>query len=337
MICTGIGTMSEARGDLTILDAGGANLPSTELHDLMAEAAAFGQRRRARATADAYRSDWQSFAAFCNRYRLPTTPPNPKVVSLYLTDLARRAKVSTIERHLTGIGVTYRDQGLHLDRSHPYIVEILTGIRNEKGVAPDQAAPVLLEDIQAMMQRLRPGIIGIRDRALLLTGFVGGFRRAELVALAVEDLTYVPRQGYSARLRRSKRNQAGKAEYKAIIYGKNEATCPVRALKAWLEASEIESGPVFRGLLPDYSLRPQGLNARAVARIVQHYAAEIGLPAQLYSGHSLRAGFVTQARMNGVSSEDVRQQTGHASTKQVDDYDRRRNVFVNTPARRLGL
>lgn len=284
-----------------------------------------------------YRADWNSFTIFCGRFSLPTTPPDPHVVGLYLTDLARRCKISTLERRLSGIRQTYADAGLHLDRRHPAIAHVLEGVRRQKKVAPSQAEPLLLDDLKAMLRVLRAEPFGPRDKALLLTGFVGAFRRSELVALTVEDLTFVPSHGFSIRLNHSKRNQTGRSEYKAIVYGSTPDTCPVEAINAWLEASDISEGPIFRGILPDYQLREGALNARAVSRIIQLYAERAGLVAGRYSGHSLRAGFVTQARLNGVPTDDVRLQTGHASLRQVDTYNRNRTIFANTPARRLGV
>jgi integrase len=174
------------------------------------------------------------------------------------------------------------------------------------------------------------GVKGTRDRALLLIGFAGAFRRSELVALTVADIANA-QQGLIITLLRSKTDQEGIGRKVAIPFARG-AVCPVIALQKWLEVSSITEGPIFRavnrhGVISDTSLDPQ-----AVAWVVKERAKAAGLDPNKYSGHSLRAGLVTSAAQMGVSSWKIRAQTGHASDAMLSRYIRDANIFVDNAA-----
>jgi integrase len=147
-----------------------------------------------------------------------------------------------------------------------------------------------------MRQQL--GLLAQFDRTLLLFGLAGAFRRSELVALDVEDVS--EDDGLRILLRRSKTDQDGDGQTRGLPYGSNPATCPVRAWRAWLAASGIVSGPAFRGVSRHGQLRATRLSDRAIADMVKRRAAAAGLDPQLFSGHSLRAGFATEGYRQGV-------------------------------------
>ena len=142
------------------------------------------------------------------------------------------------------------------------------------------------------------GLAGLRDRALLLLGFAGAFRRSELVDVDVGDIAETE-TGLLVTIRGSKTDQERQGVTIAIARG--DIACPVKALRAWLDAAGIEAGPIFRPIDRHGNLLPSRLTAQSVANIVKAYAARAGFDASTFSGHSLRSGFLTSAAGKGAS------------------------------------
>ena len=184
------------------------------------------------------------------------------------------------------------------------------GIRRSLGTAQTAKAPALLHDLKRMLDHLPGTRVGLRDRALLLLGFAGAFRRSELVALDLADLDF-SQSGLAITLRKSKTDQEGRSRRIGIPYGSSEHTCPVRSVQAWLETARISDGAVFRSLDPFQHVQSRRLSDRAVARIVKRRAAAVGLDPSRYAGHSLRAGLATSAAAGGASERAIMNQTGH--------------------------
>jgi integrase len=187
-----------------------------------------------------------------------------------------------------------------------------------------------------MVAMLPDKLIGVRDRALLLVGFAGAFRRSELVSLDVGDVE-IRREGLLVTLRRSKTDQEAAGREVAIPYGSNPDTCPVRALEAWLEASGIADGPLWRAVDKGGRLQPGRLSDKAVALVVKKRAEAAGLDPDLYAGHSLRAGLATAAAAAGASERSIMEQTGHKSVQTVRRYIRRGTQFRDNAAGMVGL
>jgi integrase len=196
-------------------------------------------------------------------------------------------------------------------------------------------APVLTEDLRAML-RAPSNLLGIRDQALLLTGFAGAFRRSGLVALDVSDLTFGP-EGLLIKIRRSKTDQEGSGRDVAIPHGTYELTCPVRVMRKWLEAAAIVEKPIFRSGHRGGIVLSGRLSGHGVGRIVKRYAKATGLTVASFSGHSLRAGFVTSAARAGEPERRIMRQPGHKSIEMVLRYVRRANAFSDNAALALGL
>src|SRR5919198_2642475 len=117
------------------------------------------------------------------------------------------------------------------------------GIVRTHGSRPQRRAePAVTETLRALVAGLDDGRKGHRDRALLLLGFAGFLRRSELVALDVGDVVEVP-EGLEVLVRRSQTDQLGEGAVLPIPWGRHAATCPVRAWRAWLQASNIVGGP----------------------------------------------------------------------------------------------
>ena len=309
-----------------------------ELTRIASETRAYLAAAKAESTRRAYRADWDNFDAWCRRHALASLPATPETAALYITDLAASHKPATLRRRLTVIGRAHQAAGHPSPASmqEALVSETLKGIRRTKGTAQTGKRPLYTEQLRAMIRALPENLQGIRDRALLLIGFAGGFRRSELAALTAGRLA-VEKDGLVVTLDRSKTDQEGQGRQVAIPYGSNPETCPVRAYREWMEAAGLTAGAVFREIDRHGSVEAKALHKDSVGLIVKRAAARIGLEAALYAGHSLRAGLATQAYLNGANEISIMQQTGHRSLATVRKYIRESSLFRDNPAAKLGL
>jgi integrase len=296
----------------------------------------FIRQAKAANTVRAYRSDWQHFEAWCKVHRLAPLPAAQGTVALYLSSLAQSHKTSTIQRRVSAISQAHQAAGHESPTRALPVRTLLAGIRRSKGTAPATKAPVLTADVRAMLGTLKDGLLGARDRALLLLGFAGGFRRSELVGLDVSDVDFTA-DGLVVALRRSKTDQEGEGRKVGIPYGSNPDTCPVRSLEAWLQKSGISEGPLFHSVNRHGQPRSGRLTDKTVARVVKRTAQAAGLDPAKYSGHSLRAGLATAAAIGGASERAIMNQTGHRSLGMVRRYIRDGSLFRENAAASLGL
>lgn len=308
----------------------------TSLPAITVAAQAFAEASRSEATRVAYRSDWAQFTAWCESHGAESLPAAPSTVASYLADLARGHKVSTVQRHVAAINAAHRLAGAPSPTGHEAVRLVVRGIRRTKGVAPAQVRAISLDDLRRMVAVLPGGPAGDRDRALLLVGWAGAFRRSEIVALDVEDIEIVD-DGLVVHVRRSKADQEGAGREVGIPYGSSAATCPVRSLRQWLDAAHITSGPLFRRVDRHGHVGSQRLNSASVAAVVKRAAALAGLDPTPFSGHSLRAGLATAAAANGATESLIMAQTGHKSASIVRRYIRRASLFQNNAASVAGL
>lgn len=322
---------------MTLLDVAPTTpLPAT-LDDLADLAFTFATASKAPATIRAYRSDWQHFSTWCEAHGLVALPAEPSTVALYLTDMAATAKVATLTRRLSSISQAHRTAGHESPTGAQLVRTTMAGIRRTLGTAQTAKAPILTADLRAFTAGLAPDrVIDVRDRALLLLGFAGAFRRSELVALDIDDVLDGP-DGLTVTIRRSKTDQAGAGRKVGIPYGSNPDTCPVRALRAWLAAAEITAGPVFRAVDRHGNVAGARLSGEAVALVVKRHAGRLGLPIGAYAGHSLRAGLATAAAQAGASERSIMNQTGHRSLPVVRRYIRDGSLFRDNAAAVVGL
>lgn len=310
-------------------------LPSRDLATidaLVEQARYYAGAAKARATLRAYRSDWRLFEAWCAHRDLLALPASAEVIALYLADQASELKASTLQRRLSAISQAHQAAGHDSPTRSLKVRAVWAGIRRTHGTAEEGRAAILTEDLRAMVDRLP----GIRDRALLLLGFAGAFRRSELVSLDVSDLRFT-RAGLVVTLRRSKTDQEGQGTLKGIPHGANPETCPLKAVRAWLKGAGIEEGPLFRSVNRHGRVASARLSDRAVALAVKRAALAVGLDPDRYSGHSLRSGLATAAAAAGVSERAIMQQTGHRSVAMVRRYIRDGSLFRENAAGQIGL
>ena len=290
--------------------------------------------RGAANTIRAYAGDWRRFTAWCQLHRLDSLPAPVEALAGFLTELADAGKkVATIQRHAAAIAKAHELAGQPSPTANTQIKVLLKGIAREKKTRIKQAAAFSLSNFKRTIQSMDvTTLAGLRNRALLLLGFTGAFRRAELAALNVEDLTF-DEEGLIIAFNQSKTNQTGQADEKAIYYSPDVATCPIRSLQAWLRAStaDRQSGPVFVSLRKNNQLTSRRLTDKHINLITQRYLGAS------YTAHSLRASFVTVAKLNGADDSEIMNQTKHKTSAMIRRYTRLDNVRQHNAGKKLGL
>jgi len=296
----------------------------------------FARHSKAENTLRGYGADWRDFCAWCERSAQRPLPASPEAVAAYIAECAGRLKVGSIQRRLNAIAEAHKAMAVDSPTAAGIVRNTLKGIRRALGTAVVQKAPALTADIRAMVEAIDAGLIGARDRAMVLLGFAGAFRRAEVVGLDVADLAF-SRDGLTVTLRRSKTDQEAQGRNVGIPYGSNPETCPVRTVQGWLEQAALTEGPVFRALNRHGRVQPGRLSPVDVARVVKKLARRAGLNPAKYAGHSLRAGHATSAAAAGASERSIMAQTGHRSVQMVRRYIREGSLFRENSAGKLGL
>lgn len=304
---------------------------STDLQATVDEARAYVEASVPDSTQRAYRADWALFSEFCRRARVPSLPASPQIVALFVAERARSVRPATIRRALAAIAKMHSVAGHPSPTTAEPVPSAVRGVERLQGTRPAAKAPADHSTVERLVAACPTGTLrGLRDRAILLLGYAGAFRRSELVALRAEDLTF-REEGVAVLLRRSKTDQTGEGLVKAIPYAAGPL-CAARAVKAWLAAAQITSGPVFRGLHRNGSVLARPLSDQMVALVIKAAAAKAGLDPERLSGHSLRAGHVTEARARGVTDAETMATTGHKRVETLNMYDRRENPFRKTSA-----
>jgi|HubBroStandDraft_6_1064221.scaffolds.fasta_scaffold366504_2 integrase len=296
----------------------------------------FARQSKAENTLRGYRGDWKHFCGWCEARELSPLPASPETVAGYIAECAGHLKVGSIQRRLNAIAEAHKAVGVESPTSSGMVRNTMKGIRRTLGTPAVQKAAALTDDIRAMVSVTDSGLIGTRDRAMILLGFAGAFRRSELVGLNVEDCDF-GKDGLTITLRRSKTDQDGQGRKIGIPYGSNPETCPVRTVQAWMEQATITTGPLFRSITRHGRLRLGRLSGIDVARVVKKLAKRAGLDAPKYGGHSLRAGHATTAAIGGASERSIMNQTGHRSVQMVRRYIRDGSLFRENSAGKLGL
>ena len=282
---------------------------------------------KANNTLRAYKADFRDFALFCQQNGLNSMPSEPKIITLYLTHLSKSSKFSTLKRRLASISVIHKLNGHYLDTKHPIITENLLGIKRVKGTYQKAKKPILINDLKSIINVINEennSKTRSKDKALILVGFAGGFRRSELVSILYEDIEFV-REGVKIFVKRSKTDQSGEGMTKGIPYFSNPEYCPVESLKNWVQESKIKSGKIF------------DMSDKNVALTIKKYAALVGLDKNKYSGHSLRSGFATSTAELGAEERSIMAMTGHKTTQMVRRYIKEANLFKNNALNKIKI
>jgi site-specific recombinase XerD len=340
--------IAEARGKaLTARKEPTAKHPLAHALD---RAADFARADKAENTRKAYRSDFARFQSFCAQHRLSPLPAAPQTLAAFIATEAENAKASTIERRLAAIRYAHKLAGLKTPTDDERVKATARGIRRTLGTATSKKTPITDDTLRAILATLttngqknvpatkalivtdrcaapalsKGAIADLRDRALLLLGFAGAFRRSELVALNVADLLET-KEGLRVSIHRSKT----KPEATTIAIARGRKTCPVSALKAWLAAATITKGALFRRVTKAGRVLPDRLTAQSVALIVKAHARRAGLDPEQFSAHSLRAGFLTSAARRGASLFKMMDVSRHRSLSTLKGYIRDGELFAD--------
>jgi len=293
---------------------------------------------KAENTIKAYSADWRDFADWCERNGAPLMPTTPEAIVNYISSLAEDAKANTVARRITAISENHIAAGYDRERNpaHDGIVRnAIAAIRREKGTFQHGKAPILYETLQLIADGFEgQDLATLRDRALILLGFAGAFRRSELAAVQVEHLSFTP-QGLVVFIPRAKGDQQGRGSTIAIPFAPEKTICAARAVRDWLTASGLEAGPLFRPFKNNGQLRDSQLSDKSVALVVKKYVRLAGLDPAHFAGHSLRRGFATSAAQHDVDTLSIMRQTRHKSEKMVHRYIEQGTLFKDNPLSRI--
>lgn len=303
-------------------------LAQLELHNALQAAKRYSKKSRADSTWRAYRSDWRLFEAWCQSVRLASLPADPDTVAMFVASQASDGlNPSTLNRRLAAIRL------VHLGAGHPSphnalkVIEVMRGIRRDWGQPPAKKAAAIDEDIKKMADAAESqSRMGLRDRALLLFGFAGAFRRSELVALNTWNLEE-REEGLRVTIEKSKTDQEAQGQVIAIVRQPDSPYCPVQAIQDWVTVAEFESGALFRRMFRGDKVGASRLSAQSVALVIKEYASRAGLDWERYAAHSLRSGFLTSAAKKRANIFKMADQSRHKSLEMVREYVRETEIF----------
>jgi integrase len=298
-------------------------------------ARAYAHRAKGENTRRAYRAGVRAWCAWCDRHALPCLPASAADVTAFLAaERGRGASVNTVGLRRAAIRYLHFIAGCPVPTAQAQVAETMAGIHRtaaDQGELPKKKLAATAEILRQILAPIGDDLVGLRDRALLLVGFAGALRRAELAAIRVEHLEARER-GLRLTLPRSKGDRTGSGVTVAIPYGATEL-CPVRALRRWQDAAGITEGAMFRRIWQPPSRRKPGegplpcpvvgtaaIDAGTVARIVKARAATAGFDPRALGGHSLKRGALTTGMDRGVHPTRLKQLGRHKSYAVLDEY-----------------
>jgi len=291
----------------------------------------------------AYRADLIVFLEWCKVHDVTPLPCTPLNLIKFLEEQSDGFAMSTVSRRASSISWLHRRAGF-LGDDNPRLSGIVSeGIRLLKRRHRDRR--------QKQSKELTTGIVretmkecqedknvakGMRDRALILIGFASAMRRSELVRVDVNDLNFVL-EGLEILIPYSKTDQEGKGHVVRIARGQVPLTCPVEALREWLNYTGIIEGPVFRRVRKNGKIGPS-LSDWTVWDIIKTRMKQLGLKNwDEFAGHSMRSGFASTAADNGASLQAIKTQGNWKSDDSLLRYIRNKEDWDNAASYKLGL
>lgn len=275
-------------------------------------------------TLKSYSSDLRHFLSWGG-----SLPATDIMLANYLADLAQTFAVSTLERRVAALSRVHRAKGLPNPATSPLVKAVIRGVKREKTVKQRQAKPLLKQDLVRLIDTLGNDIRDVRDQALLTVGFWGGFRCSEICAINC-TASILRENRLVIELSRSKTDQTGIGRT-VLLTSRNDEICPVRGLSRWLRRSGITKGDIFRSVDRWGNLGQKAISSDHVARILIKRIAAAGMDVIGYSGHSLRAGYVTSQAKQGVPDWQIRAITGHKSSQSFENYIRTKPQHPDRP------
>ena len=240
----------------------------------------------------------------------------------YLARFADTLAVATLQHRLIAIHRAHLEAGHTSPAMDSLVKRTMQGIRRTKGTAQRRVKALVKDDIIELVltaEKQKP-MKAARDVALILVGFAGAFRRSELVSIRREDITVFD-HGVEIHIRRTKTQQ--EKGHTVFIPCAKSSRCPVKALEKWLALSGVEQGPVFRPInRHDQITSGKALTPQSVALMLKGVTshARNAEAAKSVAGHSLRAGYCTEAASVGIATHIIMEQTGHRSSATLAKY-----------------
>ena len=295
-----------------------------------------------------YAMQWRQFVRWADERGVEALPATPGHVAAYLTERAPDRSVSWVGQAAAAIKKAHERRGLESPTRSSGVERTLKGIRRIHGEPAQPKAAARTIHIKAMVDAIKtpapsadagPAAVArylrsIRNRAILLFGYAAALRRSELAAACVEHVSF-NEDGLEIRIPRSKGDQEGKGDTVGVAYGNGH--CPVRALRAWMDAAGIEAGPIFRPVPRNAEVKKKPITGRTVRNVVRDAAEAAGLDYERFAGHSLRRGHITEGALNGATLARLQQQARHADPRTTAGYIEDAERMKTTTSRNLGL
>lgn len=295
---------------------------------------AIKEAARSENTRVAYEKSWNCFSAWCQGMDLVPHEAQAEDIVKFLIAMAqegstggRPLSLNTLRLYRSGLNDQWRRIGSPSPGSDSIVDEALQGLARVLGDTPRRVKALREHQISAMLKSCSEGLHGLRDAAVLSLGFAAALRRSELCGLRLEDIECKGAEGIVLHLRKSKTDPHGAGQKVAVIQG--NSIKPIAHVDHWLRAANIEEGYLFQTLRRGGIASGRPLDSGDVARIVKRHARLIGLDPREYSGHSLRAGFVTCAAAHHARIDKIMEVTRHKSAETVLKYIRDEESFVD--------
>jgi site-specific recombinase XerD len=312
----------------------------SNLNELVKDTKILYEQQIAYGTRRAYKSGWNLFVEWCIKNNFIAQQATPSIVAIFLTYQFKEKNhhSSTINRRLAAIKFWFKSQNLKSPTEDDLVHSVLKGIRRDKNVKHSSPKKATLKELIMQMVDLCPSdnIRGIRDRAILLLGFSGAYRRSELVSINIEDITFQDGKGMDIFHRYSKTDQEGKGEIKAITQAKKLFQyCPIGAVKKWIDVSNITSGALFRGITKGGMIKSSRISVDVIYNLIKDCTIQLGYEYEDYSPHSLRSGFITEAVRQKARFDKIRQVSKHKSLKSMEIYFKDEDRYEDHPGENI--
>ncbi len=297
----------------------------------------FIEQQLAYGTKRVYKSDWCIFEDWCNKRNFQATNATPEIIGMFIASQFEDGRhPSTLNRRLAAIKFAYSCLEKESPTDNAVVRGVLKGIKRDENAPPIKAKMAAKNTHIKEMVQLCPSnsLRDMRDRAILLLLFAGAFRRSELIAINIEDITW-NEKGMEIKILRSKTDQESKGDVTVILPAENEIYCPIKAVKNWIDKAQLKDGALFRGITKNNKILINRLNYNVVYFLFKSCAFKLGLPLKEFSPHSSRAGFVTSAYENGAMLTKIMEQARMKSMQTVHRYIRHAQRYENHAGEKL--
>lgn len=231
-------------------------------------------------------AEWAAFARWCADHGEPALPAAPRTIAEYVRELAGGEHAASVPRHVAAIDAWHRASGLPSPTGDDRVRLEVTLAQYQQRKQPATTVPLDHRELETIVAASPGGLVGARDRALLLVGYAAALRPSELVSLDVSDFV-VTHSGLAIALLRGR---------VVVPRGHDPDLCPVIAWQEWVAEAGLTAGPAFRSVDRFGRIGLTRLGEKAITRIVQRAAERAGLDESRYSALSLRLGMVASAR-----------------------------------------